>query len=157
MTLWIASLTNEEMEATLKSAKQDYRKAKKTDIEERLKFLETFDPKIRNRLLRTEEQRHKGRVATRITQKLQGGSVSKVIDTDSYGNPFECTTQEAIETAVAACGQNKYSQTNETPFMTPPLQPLFGYAADTPAVEAVLDGTSPPQVPIYTPVRCSSK
>ena len=124
------------MEAALKAAKHDYRKAKKNDIEERLKFLDTFDPNIRDRLLRTEEQRRKGRVARKITQKLQGGSVSKVIDSDSHGNPIECITKDAIELACISCGKDKYSKTNETPFMIPPLQPLFGYAVDTPCCQS---------------------
>ena len=56
-----------------------YREARKTHETSRLQFIESFSPKIRDRILRCEEQRRLGRVAKMVNQRIHNGSVTRIL------------------------------------------------------------------------------
>ncbi len=149
-----SSMTVQEMEAALKKARTAYLLACKHDQQSRLDFIKTFPHSVRRRIETSEEQRRKGMSARRVTGKMQGGAVTKVIGTDAHGQPIECITKSTIERACLDCNELKYRQCElqKTPFMTDPLLSIFGHLGETEAVQQVLDGTFhvPAEVDEYT-------
>ena len=63
---------------------------------------------------------------------------------DVHGNPIKCSTKATIKAAAIRANQTKYSQSDDTPPMQPYFMNDFGRAGNTPAVDAVLDGTHIP-------------
>ena len=131
-----APMTEQDLVDALKQAKQAYAKAKKNHADSRIKFLETFSEKDRKRILRAEEQRKLGRIAKLVTGKLGSKSVTKIeIDGE------ECTSQAAIERTLLQVNEAKCRACEETPPLQEPLLLDFGYQGNTPATDAVLDGS----------------
>ncbi|HEY9816174.1 MAG TPA: hypothetical protein V6D20_10315, partial [Candidatus Obscuribacterales bacterium] len=75
-----------------------------------------------------------------------------VLHEDAQGNTVECATKNSIEQACCSTNELKYRQSEDTPFMTPPLQPLLGYLGDQDVVQQILAGTfePPPGLDQYT-------
>ena len=76
------------------------------------------------------------------------------------------TTKRAVDDAIIDANKFKYSQSTDTPPMQPSFVADFGYTGNTPAAEAVLNGTyiPPPDCdpvlsdffgPLQTPTRNS--
>ena len=142
-----ALLTEQDMWARYKEARTLYSEAKKAHKEFRLKYLDTFTPKERDRLKRVEEQRRQGRICKMVNGKLRGEGISTVA-VGSDEAPIVYVTQPQVEAAIIAENQSKYSQCLGTPPMQPPFTNLFGYTGDTPAADQVLAGTfqAPPDM-----------
>ena len=142
----IRSLSLPQIYDKQKQAKLDYRKAKKEHDDSRLKFIDTFPAKDRDRIRRHEEQRKIGRLARLVTGKLTSKSVTKVIV-----NGTECTNKKEIESALFDVNEAKYQASATTPFLQQPLVECFGYRSSEPANSEVLDGTfiAPPNTDPY--------
>ena len=141
------------IQAHLKEATSRYKTARASHSSSRLLFIETFDPKHQDWLLRTEEQRHKGRLAHHITRKLKGGSVSHIQHTHTRNGileTYDCDTKDSIEDALLSANVAKYQQCNGSLFLQSPLLNAFGYIG-SPASKEVLNGTftCPPHTPYY--------
>ena len=141
------------MQAKLKDASLQYRKAQKSHAEHRLHFLESSDSKHCDCILQTEEQRRQGRIAKRLSGKLMGGSVTNILHStphQSGADPILCNSKASLESALLQVNQAKYQQCGNSPFLLPPLKVEFGYL-HSPAVSAVLNGTyiPPPDTDPY--------
>ncbi len=132
-------MTIPDMLVALKLAKQAFGKAKKDHANHRVKFIETFPPKVRDRIKRNETARKLGRLSRKITGKLESKSVTRVIIDGSV-----CTSKSAIDNTFVKVNHDKVHSSEDTAFLQPPLLPLFGYRGDTPATKAVLQATSQP-------------
>jgi hypothetical protein len=66
----------EDILERIKEAKKLYSDAKKKHKEERVKFLDTFKPKDRDRLKQNEAARELGRIAKHVNGKLESKSVT---------------------------------------------------------------------------------
>ena len=112
----------------LRTATTQYRSARKTHYESRLRFSEGFDPVQRDRILKAEEQQQLGRLARSITGKLKGGGVNPiqhpVID-HGIETLQTCDTKTTIENALLIANSTKYMQCNASPFLQPPLLPMM--------------------------------
>ena len=64
-------MTLADMQTERAKVKLEYKKHKKDHKKLRTKFLDTLAPKDRDRLKRTEQQRHLGRCAKAVTGKLE--------------------------------------------------------------------------------------
>jgi len=142
------TMTIDDMKKEHTAALNRYREAARRDTEARVRFMDTFSPKDKARLLRHEAQRRLARAAKQITGKLGNKSVTKV-----EHNGQECTTKETIEAALLPINAAKIRASDDTPFMQEPLVSEFGYLADTAAAERVLDGTYQPPEDIDTYAR----
>jgi hypothetical protein len=132
------------MRIALKAATAAYALARKSHVENRLNFIETFPPKIRDRILRTEEARRKGQVARTITGKMQGGTVTCIHRSDIVDGVetlHECITEQEVNDTLMVVNASKYQQCDNSSFLKEPLLSDFGYLGDTPNSEAVLEGT----------------
>ena len=121
-----------------------YREARKTHEMSCLHFIESFSPKIRDRILRCEEQRRLGRVAKMVNQRLNNGSVTRILHSrvmEGHEIEEECVSPDDITDALLEANEAKYRQCDASPFLQQPLLSTFGYLGDTPAAEAVLNGT----------------
>ena len=97
---------------------------------------------ILKRLITTERQRSLGKKARLIRQKGMKEPVKRVEYYDPQTDTMvECLTHDAIVDACAQSNIARQTQTEDTPFMQPPLLDHFGYLADTPYAEEVLNGT----------------
>ena len=121
------SMTIDDMQLELDEAFKRYNTAKKNHEDSRIAFIKTFPEEQQKRILRAEEQRRKGRICRRINQKLAGGSVTHVIVTDPDGSQRTCNDKDSIEAACLETHENKYRQTEDSPFMQDPLLRDFGY------------------------------
>ena len=128
-------------ERPLLDARKRYREAKSNAPVHRRSHLESLPPKQRNRYLRVEEQRRQGTIARSITGKLKGARVSMVTTQNPDGQMTHHTTKRAVEDAIIDANKFKYSQSTDTPPMQPSFVAEFGYTGNTPAAEAVLNGT----------------
>ena len=141
----IAHMTLAEIHSENNKAWKEYKAASKKDEDSRADFIETFPPKHRNRIKASEEARRKGAVARRVTNKLNGGAVTRVIK--QVGDQLiDCETKGAIEQACIECNQNKYLMpyNHQTPFTVDPLKSIFGYLGNDAPVDQVLQGTFEP-------------
>lgn len=129
----------EMMRQKLKEAKLAYREAKKNHKALRQTFIESFAPKDRDRIKRTEEQRHLGRISKMVTGKLASKSVTKI---EIAGR--ECTSKADIEAELLRVNEAKVHASDSTPFLQQPLLQHFGYRNETVASDAVLNGTFHP-------------
>jgi hypothetical protein len=129
-------LSIDELKTRLLHARQDYREAKKTHKELRVKFLDTLSIKDRSCLLRTEKQRELGHLAKRISGKTQGQSVLTVLH-----NGEDLVTRTEVESALLQVNESKVRASKDTPFMQEPLSSAFGFTNSTQATQEVLQGT----------------
>ncbi len=132
-------MTEKTMLERLKTAIKEYRIAKKNHIKLRETFIDSFAPKDRDRIKRTEEQRRLGQVAKLVTGKLASLSVVKVVIDGA-----ECTNKLEIDEALLKVNEDKVQSSSHTPFYTLPLQPLFGAKNEKSGCDQVLKGTFQP-------------
>jgi hypothetical protein len=137
----IGELSLDELRQRLSDARKEYRQARKGATEARKKFIETFDPEDRDRILRTEEQRRLGRLARQITGKAGDSGVTTVI----Y-NGQEYTQQGDIERITMQVNEAKVHASKDTPFLQQPLRSIYGNDGKSPAVIDVLNGTYTRQI-----------
>ena len=143
----ISCLTLEDLRLRLTAAMAAYRKARKSHESSRLHFIESFSPKVRDRILRCKEQRRLGRISKMVNQHIHNGSVTRILRThiiDGSEVEEECITPDAITDALLEANESKYHQCDASPFLQQPLLDDFGFLGDTPAAEAVLNGTYQP-------------
>jgi hypothetical protein len=144
-------LTKPEIDDGLTKALQDYKLAKTKAINWRNEFLDslvearakengTTSEAEEKSLKQIERQRRQARNVKRIRGKGQQNSVNMVYENDEDGR-HERTTKDAIEDACIRENSQRFFQSSNTPFMISPLVDDFGYLADTPAAEQVLNGT----------------
>ena len=147
ITVACRHLTLDDMKKALTEAYSAYKLAKKFHIENRLSFIESFPPDIRDRILRSEEARRKGRIARSITGKLQGGSVTTIHRSELHnGNEVlhECITPQQVYDTLLQVNSSKYQQCDNSCFLQEPLLSEFGYLGDSANSESVLAGTYVP-------------
>ena len=145
----------EDMTAALTEAYSAYKVARKSQESNRLKFIETFEPKHRDRILRNEEARRKGRVSKMVSGKSQGQGVVSIQRSDYVNGEevlTECSTPAQVTETLMEVNSAKYQMCNQSPFMKEPLLSDFGYFGDTAAGQAVLNGTyvPPPGTDFYS-------
>jgi hypothetical protein len=141
------SMTIDDMKAALTLAYTTYKAARKHHEANRLSFIESFPKKHRERILRTEEARRKGRISKMISGKTQGQGVINVQRSDMVNGTevlTECITPDEMNTTLLEVNSSKYQQCNHSPFLQEPLLSEFGYLGDSPNTDAVLDGTYVP-------------
>jgi hypothetical protein len=73
--------------------------------------------------------------------KLGNGQVTKVYQTDEDGIKTVCETQETMVKAFLKENDERFSQTEPTPPMQPPLVNDLGCLAETEMTDQVLEGT----------------
>ena len=144
VTTTTSHLSIEQVKDLSWDARTRYREAKSNAPTHRRSHLESLPPKQRNHYLRVEEQRRQGTIARSITGKLKGAGVSMVTTQNPDGQMTHHTTKRAVENAIIDANKFKYSQSTETPPMQPYFVADFGYTGNTPAAEAVLNGTYVP-------------
>ena len=102
-------------------------------------------PKSRQSRYRSMRAREKTRLESgrikRARQTFKPYGVTKIEVLNPEGEWEEKTTQEDIVQGFVKEAIKRGSQTHATPFMTAPLVNLFGYTADSSAVDSVLKGT----------------
>ena len=98
-----------------------------------------------------EEQRTSGRIIRHTLKKLKGGAVMK-IEVNQNGQIVELTKRQEVEQACIDEHDAKFSQTNNTPPMQPPLSTLLGPLANTEFSDDILMGmaTFPPELDAHT-------
>ena len=141
-----APMSVDDMIEQLNIQRKAYRNAKKKHKEERITFLDTLDPKDKDRLQRNEKAREKGRIAKMITGKLQSKSVTKaIVDGHEYNTKVE------IEDTFKTINYAKIRASDDTAFLQEPLVSVLGYCEDQPADDAILQGTfiPPPHTDQY--------
>ena len=126
----IVPLTLDELRQRLGLAMAAYREARKTHETSRFHFIESFSPKIRDRILRCEEQRRLGRVAKMVNQRIHNGSVTRILRSrivDGHELEEECVSPDDITDALLDANEAKYRQCDASPFLQQPLLGEFGY------------------------------
>jgi hypothetical protein len=129
-----------------------YKVAKKEHIASRETWLQTLarskstaDGKSEEQhtksLITIEKQRRQAWNVKRMNNKLKSFGTSRIVAPDYDGNWVEFTSKEDIEAGCQWENSRRFSQTSSTPFMTYPLVDEFGYLAQGPATNAVLQGT----------------
>ncbi len=147
-------LSRTEVNIELKNALQAYKLAKTKADNWRNEFLDSLaealskekgtSPEAEEKTLKQiERQRRQARNVKRVRGKGQQSSVNMVYENDEEGR-HERTTKDAIEDACIRENSSRFFQSSTTPFMISPLVDDFGYLADTPAAEQVLNGTYQP-------------
>ena len=131
----IGELSLEELRQRLSEARKEYQQARTGATEDRKKFIETFDAKDCDRILKSEEQRRLGRLARQITGKAGDSGVTTVI----Y-NGTEYTQQGDIEHITMQVNEAKVQASADTPFLQEPLRLIYGNDGTSPAVIDVLNG-----------------
>ena len=144
VTITTSHLSIEQVKDLSWDARKRYREAKSNAPTHRRSHLESLPPKQCNHYLRVEEQRRQGTIAHSITGKLKGARVSMVTTQNPDGQMTQHTTKRAVENAIIDANKFKYSQSTDTPPMQPSFVAEFGYTGNTPAAEAVLNGTYVP-------------
>ena len=152
----------EQTEIFLKEASKAYKEARKSAALWRNDFLEnlakaksdmkgTDTTKELKSLIQVEKQRRQARNIKRMRGKLGTGQVTKVYQTDEDGTKTVCETQKTMIKAFFKENDARFSQTESTPPMQPPLVDDLGYLAETAIAEQVLDGSyePPPEVDRY--------
>ena len=135
----IGHMSLDDLYTKRREAKAKYKTAKKNHKKLRLKFIDTFEPKERDRLKRTEKQRQLGRWAKRVTGKAVSKSVTKV---EHQGHEY--TTKQGVESVLLEVNRAKTRASDDTMFMMEPMRSLFGYRNETTAADEVLNGTFVP-------------
>jgi hypothetical protein len=79
-------------------------------------------------------------------------AITYVALTDEYDLTVECFDRAEIDDACIQEGRKRYSQSHDTPFLTPPSLGDFGFIGNQNQIQAVLDGTyeCPDGIHIYT-------
>ena len=142
----------EQVEIYLKIAEREYNVAKKSAALWRNDFLDglakaradkkgTEPASELKSLKQVEKQRRQARNIKRMRGKLGNGQVTKVYQTDEDGLKTVCETQETMVKAFFQENDARFSQTESTPPMQPPLVNDLGYLAETEKAEQVLEGT----------------
>ena len=145
----------EQVELYLNEAHKSYREARKSAELWRNDFLEslakakaakkgTETKKELKSLVQIERQRRQARNIKRMRGKLGTGQVTKVYQTDEDGTKTVCETQKTMIKAFFKENDSRFSQTESTPPMQPPLVVDLGYLAETEMAEQVLDGSYEP-------------
>jgi DUF438 domain-containing protein len=155
------ALTNnlEQTEIHLKQACISYAEAAKSALAWRNDFLyelakakaEKNDTEIEKEwtaLKQIKKQRRQARNIKRMQGKLGSGQVTKVYQTDDDGIRTVCETQATMVKAFFKENDSRFSQTEDTPPMQPPLVDDLGYLAKTNFAEHVLDGTYEPSLTV---------
>jgi hypothetical protein len=99
-------------------------------------------------LQQTERSRNLARRIKNATGPARLPGISLVIAPDHAGNWKECTKKEDIEDGCIWYANQQFRQTEDTPFMLPPLVDQFGYLGVGPQAKAVLAGTYTSPSPI---------
>ena len=76
----------------------------------------------------------------RVQGKPRTGGVSYLTVQDKDDTAQGCWTQDEMVQACAKEGITRFSQSEQTPFLTEPLLSDFGYLGDSPATQQVLEG-----------------
>ena len=137
----------DQMKEALKQAYEAYKEARKHHESNRLKFIETFAPKDRDRILKTEEARRQGRVSKMVSGKSKGQGVGGIQRSDIVdGNEVltELNTPALVYETLLQINSSKYQQCDNSPFLQEPLLSEFGYFGNFANTEAVLEGTYVP-------------
>jgi len=111
-----------------------------------------FDKVTMLKVLRhRESQRQSARKLRYLRGKINTGSTTMVSIPDGPDQWRDITEKKAIEHAILANNQEKFSQSFHTPFYQPPLTREFGFLSLTPSAQAVLDGfyEAPPNTPLH--------
>jgi hypothetical protein len=84
--------------------------------------------------------------------KTHDGPLVKLYDYDGDGNRLKLTTKPELEKSCIKENDGRFGQTEDAPFMMPPLLDNFGYLRDNTVGSEVLLGTYciPPSVNEYT-------
>jgi hypothetical protein len=149
-------LSPDDIKERFRLAMKRYRTLRKEHENSRLQFIESFDPKVRDRILRVEEQRRLGRISRHINNKLRGGSVTTVLRPVLHNGDttfVECSHPIEIAEALTIANESKYRQCDHSPFLQAPLLSAFGYIGDQPATDQVLAGAYIPP-PGTDPFTC---
>jgi hypothetical protein len=87
-----------------------------------------------------------------VQQNNTRTAITYVEHTNDDNIDVECFYGEAIDAACIQEGIQRYSQAQDTPFLTSPLLEDFGFLGKQTTIEAVLNGTyvCPPEVDNYT-------
>jgi hypothetical protein len=88
-----------------------------------------------------------------VQQQNTRAAITYVEHTNDDNIDVECFDREAIDAACIQEGIQRYSQAQDTPFLTSPLLEDFGFLGKQTTIKAVLNGTyvCPPEVlDIYT-------
>ena len=123
----------------LRLAKAKYRTAKRNCKDERVQFLNKLPKKQREAILRREQQRDLARAAKRVTGKSASKSVTKIVIDGQ-----ECSNRQEMEARLLEVNEAKIRACEDTPFLKAPLLHDFGYDANTPQADQVLQGTYTP-------------
>ena len=163
------TITLEEAKKRWRDALDEWKKEKKNAPNHRKKFLERL-AKARALEFGTEaaselkqiKNRERAKEAARRRRGITRKGADKEATTKLYHtviNPAtgestveECTTQDTMGTAAISEGEARMTRCLKSPFTQPPLLDDFGYLADTPATDQVLNGTyeAPPGTDSYT-------
>ena len=139
ITISTKTMTIPEMLEQVRLVKKQYRKAKHDSRNERVKFLNNLPKKRREAILRREQQRELAWAAKKVTGKTASKSVTKI-----EINGQECSDRKEMESKLLQVNESKISACENTPFLQQPLLQDFGYNANTPQAEQVLNGTYQP-------------
>ncbi len=88
----------------------------------------------------SRQKQQASRVKT-VRHKLRQGGVIKLYTTNADGTIQELTTKKEMERACMIENEDRFSQSESTAFMQPPLLDDFGYLANTTAATQILQGT----------------
>jgi hypothetical protein len=157
------TLSSEEIELEITRSKQQYLNTKERDEELRQEFkLELIKDRARSLGTSIDTQSklignafRQKKVHRRIKLTVGKGlaaNFSHVAYVNDNGQTVTCDSQEAIKDACKNEGYARYMQSATTPFLQDPLVHDLGYLGDTPAGQAILEGTYdiPPAVDKYT-------
>ena len=145
-------LSIEEATSKLDDAQTKYNRLKKNSKALRVKFLEQkaqdiaedkelSTANVYKQLIRNEQQRESARRIKYVLRKVNDKGVTKIDQLNNAGQREEVTSKEGIEKGCLQANKEKYLQSKFTPCLTEPLRSELGLLADTPASQAILDGT----------------
>jgi hypothetical protein len=119
-----------------KQALQEYKEGKKEHTLHHINHVKKMPDKIRQRLLRTEDQRRLARIAKAINGKLITNGVVRM---EQEGREYQ--TKEDIERILLPVNKTKIQASEHTSFMQDPLLKDFGYRSNRQTHDDVLQGT----------------
>jgi hypothetical protein len=76
-----------------------------------------------------------------VIQTNTRAAITYVKRTDEFGSIIECFDRSQIDDACISKGQNRHSQSHDTPFLTTPLIEEFGFLGHQDKVRTILAGT----------------
>ena len=91
------------------------------------------------RLIRVKKQQALGRAARKLSGKLGNTAITKAL----YEGE-ECSEHWRVKTILLCVNKAKIRASDDTPFLQEPLLSAFGTRNNTPAMDAVLQGSNHP-------------